>query len=196
MESNSVIRRLLRLRRAPLLALVVVGFVAQRLTQLVLDRSYARSGYPVPYYEGQLAFSADKLEGWYATMQAAGSLDVYRQTQMIDFAFIAATALFFVVLLAALVRSFAEGTSWRRIGVTMIGIGLAAPLFDVVENLISFVMLARPEAIDGWVALLYSTMAAAKFACFALVYAWVAIVAVAAVVRLGGRTRRERRRAH
>ncbi|MEU4159660.1 hypothetical protein [Actinoplanes sp. NPDC026670] len=158
-------------------AFVVLGFAAQRITQTVLDGFYARSGYPVPYYEGQLSFSADKLTGWYSTMQANGTLGIYWQTQFVDFAFIAATLLFFIALLSAVAQAFPAGTRGRRLARRMIWLGAAAPVFDVLENLLSFLMLPDPTTISPTIALLYSTAAALKFTCFIAVYLW-AIIAL------------------
>lgn len=170
-------------------ALVVLGFAAQRVTQTVLDGFYARSGYPVPYYEGQLSFSADKLAGWYSAMRDGGTLDVYWQTQFVDFAFIAATLLFFTALLSAVARAFPPHTRARRFAHGMIWLGVAAPAFDVLENLLSFLMLPDPDAISPAIALLYSTAAALKFACFIAVYLWtITGLLSAATLRLRTRT--------
>ncbi|GAA2703287.1 hypothetical protein [Actinoplanes palleronii] len=169
-------------------SLVTAGFAAQRVTQTVLDGFYARSGYPVPYYTGQLSFSASKLSGWYTGMERDGTLDVYWQTQFVDFAFIAATALFFTALLFAVARAFPAGSGGRTFARRLIWFGLAAPLLDVLENLLSFVMLPDPGAISPVVALLYSSAAALKFACFFAVYLWAAVgLTTAAVVRIRGR---------
>ncbi len=70
----------------------------------------------------------------------------------------------------------------------MLAVGLAAPLFDVLENLISFVVLARPHDIARPVALMYSASALVTSCCFALTYAWVPVgLIAAAVLRRGGR---------
>jgi len=180
---------LVRLPVPLLVTVTAAGFVAQRVTQTVLDTFYARSGYPVPYYRGQLSFSADRLEGWYAAMLDAGTLDVYRQTQLVDFGFIAATALFFTALLAVVARAFPAGHRGRRLATALVPLGLAAPLFDVIENLVSFVMLADPTEISQPVAIAYSCAAAVKFGAFLAVYLWVALgLAAAGVAR--GRQRR------
>src|SRR5690348_9050965 len=88
-HSMEFIERVQRAKLPVLAGATVAGFVAQQITQTVLDGFYARSGYPVPYYVGQLSFSAGKLSGWYTTMREAGTLGVYWQTQFMDFAFIA-----------------------------------------------------------------------------------------------------------
>ena len=159
-----------------------IGFVAQRVSQTVLDGFYARSGFPVPYYVGQLSFSADKLSGWYTAMRRAGTLGVYWQTQFVDFSFIAATAVLFTAALALVARAFPAGTRGRRVATAMIALGPAGPLCDVVENLFSFAMLPDPASVDPVLAVLYSTAAALKFAGFIAVYAWIAAGLVAALV--------------
>ncbi|WP_456789811.1 hypothetical protein [Cellulomonas sp. P5_C5] len=192
MESTQrpVLARAASARLPLLLALTAGGFVAQRVTQTVLDSFYARSAYPVPYYEGQLSFSASKLEGWYGTMQQDGTLGVYWQTQLVDFAFIAATAVFFTALLLCVARAVPSTHPARRIALALVPLGAAAASLDVVENLVSFVMLADPTSISAPVALLYSGVAALKFAGFLGVYAWTVVGLVLAV---GVRVRRRRR---
>jgi hypothetical protein len=173
------------IQRATLPVLVgatATGFVAQRVSQSILDGFYARSGYPVPYYVGQLSFSADKLSGWYTTMRQAGTLDVYWQTQFIDFAFIAATALLFTAALALVARAFPAGTRGRQVATCMIPLGVFAPLCDVLENLLSFAMLPDPGSVDPVVAVLYSTAASLKFAGFFAVYLWIPGALIAALV--------------
>ncbi len=154
--------------------------ILQTIAQAVLNTFYDRSGYPVPYYVGQTSFDAAKLEGWYASMEAAGTLDVYRQTQLVDFAFIAATALLHVSLLVLVARLLPEGP-WRRAGLVAVVIGLLAPAFDVLENLMSFIALAEPTQVAPAVAVVYSSFASLKFLCFFAVYLWVPVGLVAAL---------------
>ncbi len=173
------------IQRATLPVLVgatVAGFAAQRVSQAVLDGFYARSGYPVPYYVGQLSFSAEKLSGWYTSMRQAGTLGIYWQTQFVDFAFVAATALLFTAALALVARAFPAGTRGRRIASGAVVLGPLGPLFDVVENLLSFAMLPDPGSINPVVAVLYSTAAAVKFAGFFAVYLWIPAALVAALI--------------
>ncbi|GAA3232140.1 hypothetical protein ACFO1B_20635 [Dactylosporangium siamense] len=165
-----------------LIGATVAGFVAQRVSQTILDGFYARSGYPVPYYVGQLSFSADRLSGWYTQMRQAGTLGIYWQTQFVDFAFIAATALVFTAALALVARAFPAGTRGRRVATAMVALGPLGPLCDVVENLFSFAMLPDPGSINPVVAVLYSTAAALKFAGFFAVYLWIPVALIAAVI--------------
>ena len=169
-----------------------IAFVAQNAIQAVLNVFYAKSLYPVPYYEGQLAFDASKIEGWLAWMIEHDTLGIYVQTQLVDFGFIVGVAAFHAFALALLARLLPAG-GWRSTAVALIVVGVAAPASDVLENLASFVMLANPTDISPAVALVYSSFAAAKFACFAIVYAWMPVaLVVAAVSAARARARRVR----
>ena len=150
--------------------LVAAGaaFAAFQAIKVRLDASYAASQHPVDYATGQLAFDAEVIEGYYAHMTGVGTLDIYWQTQILDFAFIAA-----VMVLSALLGTLAArlggrinrlGTWGWRLGVAAALAGVSGALFDALENLLSFAMLARPEAIAPALALAYSSAAAAKFA--------------------------------
>lgn len=142
-------------------ALVFAGFQA---VKSLLDQAYVASRHPVDYATGQLAFDAGKVEGYYATMQAAGTLDIYWRTQFIDFGFLLAIgllALFWGTLVARLSR---PGQWGHRFGFAAAGLGIAGATFDALENLTSFVLLSNPTQISQFWATVYSSFAAAKFA--------------------------------
>ncbi|WP_155370736.1 hypothetical protein [Catellatospora vulcania] len=181
-------RRATSSRLPLLLGLFGAGFVAQRVSQGVLDGLYARSGYPVPYYAGQLSFSGRKLSGWYSAMERGGTLETYWQTQFVDFAFIAATALFFTAALLLVARAMPPASAARSKAVALVPLALVAPVADALENLISFVLLSDPAHVNGALAIVYSTVAAVKFAGFAFVYLWLpAGLLTAALLRFRGR---------
>lgn len=164
------------------LGLTAVAFGGFQLVKARLDASYAASNHPVDYATGQLAFDAEKIEGYYATMIEAGTLNVYWQTQFIDFGFI-----FSVMALSALLgtlagRSGRPGSLGRRIGVWAGLAGIAGASFDALENLLSFAMLARPSDIAPALAVLYSSAAAVKFALLTLAMALVLVALAAGLV--------------
>lgn len=159
---------LLRLPLAAHLGVTALAFGGFHWIKGRLDTSYAASGHPVDYATGQLAFDAGMIENYYARMIEAGTLPIYSQTQFIDFGFIAA-----VMAVSVLFGTLAARLGGRinRLGVWGWWAGLAAALlgvagagFDVLENLLSFAMLGRPQEIPQPLALAYSTAAAAKFA--------------------------------
>jgi len=182
---SSLVSRAVALPLPVLIIAVVVSVGAVLASQALLDGFYARSGYPVPYYVGQLSFSAARLQGWYGDMLDRDTLGVYWQTQFVDFGFIAATLLLHVaalVLVARLLLVGGRAGALPRFAAVMVVIGAAGPLFDAAENLVSFVNLLDPTAISEPMAVLYSTMSALKFAGFALVYGGIVVGVIAAAV--------------
>ena len=148
-----------------------------------LNRSYAASAYPVPYYVAQLSFDASRLQGWYAYMLERGTLGIYWQTQFIDFVFILSTILLHFMALLLISRAFAAGSAGRRAMVVCAFVSALGPLFDVAENLVSFVMLAQPLSFPVWLAWLYSGCAALKFAFFCFAYLAASLGLIAALAQ-------------
>lgn len=169
---NRVFSVLLRLPLAAHLGATALAFGGFQWIKGRLDASYAASGHPVDYATGQLAFDARTIESYYARMMEAGTLPVYVQTQFIDFGFIAAVMALSVLFgtltarLAARINRLGVWGWWA--GLTAALLGVAGASFDVLENLLSFVMLDGPQAIPQPLALAYSTAAAAKFALLTL----------------------------
>jgi hypothetical protein len=170
-KGNSMIRPLQEKPTTRWLAAgTVLAYVFNFFASQWLNASYARSLFPVPYFEAQLSFDAAKIKGWYAYLMEHNTLDVYVQTQNIDFLFIASVLVLHFVALLLISRLFASGSRARRWLVWAAVLSASAPLFDALENAVSYVMLANPtQFADGW-ALLYSSFAAAKFAGFTLAY--------------------------
>ncbi len=142
------------------LAVTVFAFI---LIKSKLDEKYAASNHPVDYATGQTSFNGETIKGYYQTMIDAGTLDIYWQTQFIDFGFI--VAIFCIGLFTgALVARFARVGSWgRKLGRFAAFAIIMGALCDVIENLISFVMLSNPVNFQSWIALPYSGFAVLKF---------------------------------
>jgi hypothetical protein len=177
--------------RTPLvvhLAASALAFGGFQWVKARLDASYAASSHPVDYATGQLAFDAQIIEGYYAHMRDAGTLPIYWQTQFIDFGFIVsvmAVAVFFGLLAARLGEKINRAGGWGwRLGLAAAILGVAGASFDALENLLSFAMLARPEAIPQFLALAYSSAAAVKFA---LLTAAMACLVLSLIAGLAGR---------
>lgn len=175
------------------LAAAGLSFIALGIINAVLNSSYERSRFPVPYAEGQTTFDGAKLKEFYRFMIDQDTLGIYWQTQFIDFGFIAAMAAVGLTIGSLVARLHRPGSRPARLGIAaawLISLGAA---FDAVENLISFTMLARPESFPNWLAIPYSTAAVIKFAlitCGMLSLA-IAIAALAAkaLLRLARSTR-------
>ena len=153
----------------------IAAFIWFQWIKARLDASYAASNHPVDYATGQTQFSGTAVKGYYAQIEASGTLDIYWQTQLIDFGFILGIFLLGWSL-GTLIARFARPVSWgRRFALTASIAAMIAAICDAIENLISFVMLANPVDFADWIALPYSGFAVAKFALITLAMATLAI---------------------
>jgi hypothetical protein len=69
-----VLRKVMRMPVSLRGVAAAVAFAAFQASTAALDASYAASGHPAEHATGQLAFDAARIEGYYASMQAAGTL--------------------------------------------------------------------------------------------------------------------------
>ncbi len=159
-----MLNRLLNLPVATHIIASLGALAAFQGVKSALDASYAASLHPVDYATGQLSFNADLVEGYYSTMASHGTLPIYWRTQFIDFGFLAMVALI-ALLLGTLVARLSQQGNWGyRFGIAAAALGVCGAMMDAAENVTSFVMLLHPTEIAGFVALIYSSFAAIKFA--------------------------------
>jgi hypothetical protein len=162
------------LHRSPnavaLAVLTVIALVFNLWASSALTARYVASRFPVPYYEAQLSFSADKLKAWYATLQQLGTVDAYLHTQHFDSVFILSVLMLHGAALLLISRLFAAGSRGRKLMVACALLSAIAPLSDQLENLVSYMMLADPAGFPSWLAYVYSSFAATKFAFFVFAY--------------------------
>lgn len=141
-----------------------------------LDKSYAASRFPVPYFVQQTSFNAPQMKEWYAFMIQEGTLDVYLATQFIDFFFIAT-----VIFAGFTIWTFFAGlhrkeSFFRRWGYRLAWALPMAGAFDVLENLVSFFMIGQPDSFsDLWI-YPYSGFAVLKFGCWAIALIWIMVL--------------------
>ena len=184
---DAVHARLASMRWRGHLVFLVAAFATLGVVNAILNSLYAASNHPVSYAEGQTSFDAASVEGWYATMSDAGTLDVYVGTQIFDYVFMLALAAFALTAASVLRRSHARRprlAAVARIG----GLGVViGTLFDAAENIVSFVMLGSfaatdPSGFADWLVLPYSAAAVAKFASIAIGFVALAVALAGAVV--------------
>lgn len=137
----------------------------------ILTASYTESRFPVPYYLAQLSFNPTQLKAWYATLIEQNTLQTYLLTQHIDSLFILSTLLLHGFALILISRLFALKSKGRSILVVCAFISAIAPISDQLENLVSYIMLMNPTDFSNWLAYVYSSFAAIKFAFFVFAYA-------------------------
>lgn len=192
---NSLYKYLLHAPRAWVLALVVLAaFPYNQWIRAVLDDSYAASRFPVPYFVQQMSFSAARMKEWYAYMIEQGTMDVYIRTQHIDFAFMLSVLLLHAGVLLLISRWFEAGSRGRKAMVICAMLAVLAPLYDALENLVSYIMLADSAGFPDFLAYLYSSFALMKFAAFVLAYLAAPIGCLWALVSLAMRRHASPRR--
>jgi hypothetical protein len=181
-------RLIVGLNRPSLLWLLVASIVSIGLVGLansILEASYVASRFPVPFAQGQTNFDGALIKSYYQAMLDLGTFQIYVRTQWLDFLFILATGLMGLSLWTLVARLHAPGSRFRSLGLWF---ALAIPLAgicDIVENLISFVMLADPTGFPNSLALFYSTAAVVKFAFWAIGILWLVVsLAALALIRL------------
>ncbi|MBK1878291.1 hypothetical protein [Pelagicoccus mobilis] len=153
----------------------IAAWAVSRVSQVWLDSFYDRSKFPVPFYVGQTTFDAAELKGYYAHMINEGTLGIYVQTQLVDFVFMAASFVFLLILAGTALRTLPAAIRESKFGnfaKAMLWVMPLAPVFDAIENLTSFVMLANPQDFAYWLVYPYSSFAVVKFALFGLGYLW------------------------
>lgn len=162
------------------IAALCLAFYA--VSSYILENSYIASKFPVPYFEQQTSFDALKMKLWYQFMIDQGTFDVYLQTQFIDFIFIAAVILAGFTVWTLLSSLHHEGIFFHKWGFKFAYALPIAGAFDILENLVSFLMIANPQNFADVLLLPYSTFAVIKFGCWTVALVWFLISAVTLII--------------
>ena len=177
--NDSVLKRL---HPALWYGLSVLAYGASTAAGMVLNASYSESRFPVPYYVGQTTFDAAVTKSHYAQLIEMGTLDIFVRTQLIDFAYMITM---FVTLLmfggaAARLLKWRFNTHWLTgIALGVMWLTSLGPIFDALENAVSFVMLADPLGFPDWLIYPYSSFAVVKFALIGFGHVWAVLVLAA-----------------
>lgn len=162
-----------------------VAFLLNYFAKLWLDLSQKNSLYPVPFFEGQLSFSEDKLEEYFSYMIEKGTFNIYIQTQFIDFLFLLSIIILHTLLAILLFKlicnfngresnivSFKSMNAITKIAIINIIIAPFAGIADAIENFTLFIMFIDPLNVNNVLANIYSSLAAIKFTIFSISYLW------------------------
>ena len=169
-----------KLSKTQLLIGAIISTALYFGTSYILEGFYVKSKFSVPYFEAQTSFNAGKIKGWYQELLDFGTMDVYYTTQYFDFVFIA-TVIVMGFSVWMFFGSLLSKNSWLYKKRYALSIFLPlAGLFDVFENMVSFIMLANPISFNDNLVYLYSGFATIKFGCWsialiiltALIIAW------------------------
>lgn len=183
-----------KLSAVQLVVISLLAFAFNLWATELLNVSYAASGFPVPYWQGQLSFDHVKLKAWYGHLIAKGTLGEYVATQNIDFVFILSVLLLHTSALLSISRFLPAQSKPRLFMVWASLLAIVAPLADVIENGVSYIMLADPAHFEPSLALVYSSFATIKFGMFTFAYI-AAICGLLAGVLTWGLQRKKRHNA-
>lgn len=165
----------------------ITTFVLSKIIQIFwLDKSYVASKFPVPFYEGQTTFDAQVTKGHFQVLIDEGTLNIFWNTQFIDFAYLAMTFICTALFMLALYKMFnPNGGSFankmKNFAWIMVFIMPFNAVMDALENLVSFVMLSNPSGFSDWLIYPYSTFAVLKFALYGVGYLWIILALVIAL---------------
>jgi len=153
-----------------LTVIAMVALIVNTIANKLLNQFYAASQFPVPYFEAQLSISSEKIKGWYAFLVENNTMDKYLFTQHFDFFFIVSVFVLHLSVLLLLSRLFAKASKMRKVMVVAALLSMIAPFADALENAVSYVMIANHDRFSDGLAILYSSLAALKFAAFTFAY--------------------------
>ena len=145
------------------------------ISSYFLEKSYLLSKFPVSYFEQQTSFDAGKIKEWYAFMIQEETFNIYLRTQFIDFAFIASVILAGFTLFTFIANLHPKASFFHKWGQVL---AFALPLagaFDILENLVSFFMIANPENFADSLVVAYSSFAVLKFGSWTIGLIWLLI---------------------
>ncbi len=106
------------------------------------------------------------------------TLNVFWQTQVIDFAYIIATFVFTLVVMAAIYKTLSFSSRLQDFSWLMVLLMPLNSVFDAMENLVSFLMLSDPTDFADWLIIPYSSFAATKFVLYLIGYLWIVIALI------------------
>ena len=164
--------------------LAILAWFLFRRTMAWLEGLYQQTMFPVPVIEGQTAFDGQLIKSYYAVLLENDTMGDYLHVQLVDFGFMLTMFAAMFCMTVATYRSLPK-VKWLK-GLAWIIVLLAplAPVFDALENFVSFFMIAKPESFANWLAIPYSTFAVIKYALSGLGFVWTCLGAFIALVAL------------
>lgn len=164
--------------------ITLISLAGYFISSYFLEKNYVLSKFPVPYFEQQTSFDAVKMKAWYASMLNEGTFNIYLNTQFIDFIFITTVILAGYTLWAIIAQLHPMDSLFNKWGEKLAFALPLAGLFDILENLVSFFMIANPANFSDTLVIPYSTFAVLKFGCWTVGLIWLAVSIVALLINL------------
>lgn len=147
-----------------------------------MEGIYIESLFPVSVMKGQTAFDGNLIKSYYAVLLENETMDKYLYVQLMDYGFMLTMFAAMASMTIATYRSLPEQRHIKNIAWAIVLIAPLAPLFDALENFVSFFMIANPENFANWLAYPYSSFAVIKFSLSGLGFVWTLLGGVVALL--------------
>jgi len=180
-----MIRIINNFRNASIKTQAIISSVSLALyffTSYLLETSYLKSKFPVPYFTQQTSFDAVKMKEWYEFMIQENTFQIYLKTQWIDFAFILAVISSGFTIWTLVSKLHNEKSWFRKYGYFFAFSLPLAGFFDILENIVSFFMIANPLEFSNALIIPYSTFASIKFGFWAVALIWLMISIIRLII--------------
>ncbi|MFO7797852.1 MAG: hypothetical protein ACQERB_05630 [Promethearchaeati archaeon] len=163
------------LKRTIILAIILLVIVYP-----IMSYFFMISGFPVGFFQSQLSFSGELLKLYYS----ATDINLYLIGQLLDYGFMLGYGLIFFSVSLLIARIFEQESKAKQIGLIIALLGIAAALFDAIENVFILITLADPFGFPNIIAIVHSFFALFKYIFFILVLGYIIIAAIVQLIKL------------
>jgi len=159
--------------------IIVIGFIGFMFFNVWLGILFVETGYPGTLFESQYRFSGPALKSDFSVLISNGTLNDYILIQYLDIGIMVFTAVCFFFLTLAIAKKMKPDSSWRKRGFMSALLFPISSLLDGIENIVLLTMLANPLNFPDGLALVYSSLAVAKFAVFIIGLIFIVVILIA-----------------
>ena len=160
--------------------LIILATILLLIIYPTMSYFFMISGFPVGFIQSQLSFSGEILKLYYS----ATDINLYLIGQLLDYGFMLGYGMIFFSVSLLIARIFEQESKARRMGLILALLGIAAALFDALENIFILITLADPFGFPNIIAIIHSFFALFKYICFILVLGYIIIAAIIQLIKL------------
>lgn len=159
--------------------LILFGIVLLIIIYPLMMYFFTSSNFPVSFIESQLSFNGELLKTYYSTTD----INLYRIGQLLDYGFMISYGLLLFSGTLLITRKFERKSKCQMIGLIVATLGIAAALFDALENVFILLMLMNPSGFPNIFAIIHSIMALTKFISFIIILGYMIIAGIALIIK-------------
>lgn len=135
------------------------------------------SGYAGTIDDTQLGFNAEIIKAYFSLM-SFGGLFFFALGNLLDYVFIISYGVFFYNSTRYLSWNYPSGSIRKKVGNVFTWIGVTCAIFDGIENIFLFSMVANPVSFAGWLAIAHSIFATFKFNLMYITIGWLVLAVI------------------